>query len=68
MRPAELHERLGVHCAPPVGSIGATVPAREPSTWTGRAGTGEYLNEYHGGGGVNEGGLQVGTNVPGDAI
>lgn len=29
---------------------------------------GEYLNEYHGGGGVNEGGLQVGTNVPGDAI
>ncbi|OCB15336.1 hypothetical protein A5717_07525 [Mycolicibacterium porcinum] len=29
---------------------------------------GEYLNEYHGGSGVNEGGLQVGTNVPGDAI
>ncbi|MGW4100643.1 hypothetical protein [Mycobacterium sp. NPDC004974] len=28
---------------------------------------GEYLDEYHGGGGVNEGGLQVGTNVPGDA-
>lgn len=29
---------------------------------------GEYLNEYHGGGVINEGGLQVGTNVPGDAI
>ncbi|MGV0809898.1 hypothetical protein [Mycolicibacterium setense] len=29
---------------------------------------GEYLNEYHGGGRINEGGLQVGTNVPGDAI
>ncbi|BBX33675.1 hypothetical protein [Mycolicibacterium mageritense] len=29
---------------------------------------GEYLNEYHGGGGINEGGLQVSTNVPGDAI
>lgn len=29
---------------------------------------GEYLNEYYGGGGINEGGLQVSTNVPGDAI
>jgi len=28
----------------------------------------EYLSEYRGGGGINEGGAQAGTNVPGDAL
>ncbi|MCV7065662.1 hypothetical protein H7H51_07910 [Mycolicibacterium farcinogenes] len=28
----------------------------------------EYLDEYRGGGGISEGGAQVGTNVPGDAL
>lgn len=28
----------------------------------------EYLGEYGGGGGISEGGAQVGANVPGDAL
>lgn len=28
----------------------------------------EYLGEYRGDGGISEGGAQVGTNVPGDAL
>jgi hypothetical protein len=28
----------------------------------------EYLGAYRGGGGIAEGGMDVGTNVPGDAI